>query len=305
MPRISVIIPAYNRPELLRIAVGSVAAQTFTDWECIVVDDGSVEDIRFVTAIDGRVRLHRQENLGVSVARNVGMSMASGELLAFLDSDDIWLPEKLSRQVAAIEGNPTATLCCCACRHVDGSGREIGTEWAISPVDYLSMLAGQLTVIPSVSVVPRTAALLAGGFDPLLTLGEDYDFFMRVARLGSIVYVPERLVLYRFHGENATRQYVRTFRTMEVIRRKHLNFALARGDSAACKAAKQNRWAVRRGFGVVAYESAREAVARGEFAQAMAHLWRAANWNPSFLCRSLVAFFRERIRCLIHDGIGR
>ena len=101
MPAVSIVIPCFNRAEYLRLALSSVCAQTFTDWECIVVDDGSTEDLSFAMDIDPRIRLFRQRNMGISAARNRGIFGSIGSYIAFLDSDDLWMPEKLALQAEA------------------------------------------------------------------------------------------------------------------------------------------------------------------------------------------------------------
>src|SRR5438128_1933814 len=100
MPRVSVIIPAYDPGPYLEEALQSVIAQTYTDWEAIVVDDGSKQDLSFVAQMHPKIRYIRQDNAGVSAARNRGIAESTGEFIALLDADDLWLPEKLARQVA-------------------------------------------------------------------------------------------------------------------------------------------------------------------------------------------------------------
>ena len=99
MPRASIIIAAYNPGPFLDATVQSVIAQSFSDWELIVVDDGSQQDIGHVAALHPAITMFRQENRGLSVARNVGIERSSGELVAFLDQDDLWFPCKLEEQV--------------------------------------------------------------------------------------------------------------------------------------------------------------------------------------------------------------
>ena len=110
---VSVIIPTYNRAALVKEAVASVLAQTWREFELIVVDDGSTDDTPEALApYASRIRLLRRENRGgVSAARNAGMAAARGEWLAFLDSDDLWLPEKLARQMAYLAAHPDAAWC--------------------------------------------------------------------------------------------------------------------------------------------------------------------------------------------------
>ena len=118
-PRVSVIVPAYDAPEFLAEALASVASQDLDDYEVIVVDDGSPRDLRAAAESAGlgsRLHFVRQANAGGSAARNRGIAMARGTLLAFLDHDDRWLPPKLARQVAELDAHPTAAMVFCRYR---------------------------------------------------------------------------------------------------------------------------------------------------------------------------------------------
>lgn len=108
MPKVSVVIPTYNRGYIVREAIESVLAQTFGDFEVIVVDDGSADDTaeKIAAIRDSRVRYIRQSNAGVSAARNRGVAEARGEIISFLDSDDLWKPEKLTHEVRFLEEHP-------------------------------------------------------------------------------------------------------------------------------------------------------------------------------------------------------
>jgi len=111
-PIVSVIIPTFNRGWVIREAIDSVLNQTFGSFELIVVDDGSTDNTHDILAeYKDRITLIKQRNRGVSAARNRGMDVASGRFMAFLDSDDLWLPQKLSRQIAFFESNPAALIC--------------------------------------------------------------------------------------------------------------------------------------------------------------------------------------------------
>ena len=111
VPMVSVIIPTFNRAALVREAVASVKAQTYRDYEILVVDDASTDDTREALAAGREVRVLRQaDRRGVAAARNRGIAAARGEWLAFLDSDDLWLPEKLARQMAYLADQPDLSL---------------------------------------------------------------------------------------------------------------------------------------------------------------------------------------------------
>ena len=111
-PRVSVVIPSFNRAGMIEEAIGSVLAQTYENFELIVIDDGSTDNTPLVLENYGnRVLSYRQRNGGVSAARNKGIESATGSLIAFLDSDDLWLPEKLACQVDFFDTHPDAMIC--------------------------------------------------------------------------------------------------------------------------------------------------------------------------------------------------
>lgn len=111
-PAVSVIVTSYNSGDFLARAVRSILAQTFDDYEILVIDDGSAAPQPEIADLDPRIRFHTQPNRGVSVARNVGVALAASELVAFLDHDDIWYPTKLERQMQQVASNPDAAFWC-------------------------------------------------------------------------------------------------------------------------------------------------------------------------------------------------
>ena len=197
LPRVSVIIPTYNRGLCVTEAVDSVLGQTLRDFEVIVVDDGSTDDTQVRLAVYGdRIRVIRQVNAGVSAARNVGMAAARGEWIGFLDSDDTWMPEKLERQMADLERHPEAVghavdvaLCGVGGRQLSlWEGRGIGEEFEKSPVrarpleDVLGVAFYTQAVLLKREVVERV-----GGFKVGMQIHEDVEFLARVALTGAFV----------------------------------------------------------------------------------------------------------------------
>lgn len=195
---ISVVIPTYNRADVVTRAIKSVLVQTYTDYEIIVVDDGSTDKTReILTPYSNCIRYIHQMNQGVSSARNAGIRAARGEFIAFLDSDDEWLPEKLSVQVAELNENSGA--CLHTTNHitfydqcqdktyfdVTGFGKLSGKNGLICrPLEY--QLRFGLARTPC-SVVRREALFAAGLFDPKLRIYEDQDLLCRLALLGPWV----------------------------------------------------------------------------------------------------------------------
>ncbi|MBX0322119.1 glycosyltransferase [Halomicroarcula sp. F13] len=221
----SVVIPAYERGHMVGRAVDTALAQTVEDLEVVVVDDGSTDDTRAVVEgyDDPRVRyLAHETNRGVSAARNTGVEAARGEYVAFLDSDDEWLPRKLERQLAAIDARGegwVGAYCDVATAGVSLLGRlaaavsdrlfraaaprEGGRELAAS------LLAMQVFMGPgSTLVVERSVLEATGGFDEGLSAYEDWDLVLRVLAVGKLAYVDEPLALTHFTGDAPAATYV-------------------------------------------------------------------------------------------------
>lgn len=193
-PRISVVIPTYNREKWISKAIDSVLAQTYTDLEIIVVDDGSTDHSRQVIGnYGGRVRYIYQTNAGVGAARNRGIMEAHGEWVAFLDSDDEWFPDKLDTQLDLADRYPQLVMVASNVQIDDGTNllrlfdiREpFGGETERVICDPL-LVTWKTNFFPSSLLVKRAALLEAGMFDESLTYGEDRDLTCRVAVLGPL-----------------------------------------------------------------------------------------------------------------------
>lgn len=208
MPTVSVVIPAYNAARYLSQAVDSALGQTFRDVEVVVVDDGSTDDTPARLAAYGeRIRTLRQANSGVALARNAGTAAARGRYVAFLDADDVWQPEKIERQLEALTQPPGARASYTAFDLVsaDLTPQEVRrTARAGSLVEDLLCL-GNVVGTPSTVVCERDLLLDVGGFDPDLSLGADWDLWLRLALRTTFSYVDEPLVRYRVHEGNMSR----------------------------------------------------------------------------------------------------
>nr|WP_298122800.1 glycosyltransferase [uncultured Pseudoxanthomonas sp.] len=197
---VSVIIPTYNRRDLLPRAIDSVLAQTRSIDEIIVVDDGSTDGTAdMLQARYGeRVKHVWQSNAGVSAARNHGLRLARGRYLALLDSDDEWLPEKTALQVAFLESRPDFGMVVCDVERIDGDYRHIDVfhrrdviredGWA------LRWLLHNPALIPASVMLRRQVVDQLGGFDETLRTAEDLEFHLRVARHWPIGVVEQALV---------------------------------------------------------------------------------------------------------------
>jgi glycosyltransferase involved in cell wall biosynthesis len=195
-PAVSVVIPAYNAAWCVRKAVDSVLAQDFRDVELIVVNDGSTDDTLAVLRSYGdAIRVVDQRNGGMSNARNAGIRAARGEFLAFLDSDDWWLPGKLGRQVELLRTRPDLGFCSCAARVEDMQGRLLNLwECPAWEGPFVAHLFGSSADVPgscSAVLARRDLVLQVGAFDETLRGAEDPDLWIRLAAVSGYACLPE------------------------------------------------------------------------------------------------------------------
>jgi GT2 family glycosyltransferase len=223
MPFFSVIIPTFNRSDLLREALQSVCAQEYTDYEVIVVDDGSTEDIAAVVReFDSRFRCLHQENRGPGAARNLGIAHAAGEYLAFLDSDDLWFPWTLATYRTVIDRWSSPSLIAGSLHYFRGENEVAGQEESRARYDsfrdYLSASSQGLYVGAGQSVVRRDALLCVGGFAEQRVNAEDHDLALRLGAAPGFVYVHSpAMVACRQHAGNASGDVLRTFEGLRRI----------------------------------------------------------------------------------------
>ena len=202
-PRVSVIIPVYNGAATIDRALKSVFDQTFTDYEVVVVDDGSTDDTPSVLAKYGdKIRVVRKSNRGLPAARNTAVAASRGELLALIDHDDEWLPRKLELSVAAMLAEPNAVLLysdMIVVNEVGGQIRrsQIHPDTAHAPT-MDEMLARIWPITPSTVVMRRDAFDRAGGFCEQLISAEDIHFWLLMREQGHFIYLPDRLVRFTF-----------------------------------------------------------------------------------------------------------
>jgi glycosyltransferase involved in cell wall biosynthesis len=200
-PRVSVVIPTYNAAAMVKEAIESVLAQTYADFEVVVMDDGSTDDTESVVRQFGdRIRYFKQENRGVSAARNAGINKSLGDYVAFLDSDDLWLPDKLTEQIPLLEADPKLGLVYCDWAVMSGE--------AVLQSSYLEDLPAasgyvfdeliQSGFILTSGVVLRRACLDdVGAFDKSLAIAQDYDLWLRISYRWKVQLVDQRLFTKR------------------------------------------------------------------------------------------------------------
>lgn len=220
-PTVSVVIPAYNAAHTIAATLESVIAQTFTDFEVIVVDDGSTDGTGSIASdLDPRVRCVRQENAGPCVARNRGVRECRADLIAFLDADDIWRPEKLRRQVSFMRRHPDIGVSYTAALRVDENLAELAYIPARTYNDYCEALLLHSTIVGgacSAAIVRRELALACGGFSTAYTQSEDWEYFIRLSRMTQFGPIDEPLVLYRWSSDSRSANVERLEHNMMAI----------------------------------------------------------------------------------------
>ena len=233
MAEVSIILPLYNGARYVAETLRSIGAQQHADAELIVVDDGSTDEspemVQRVCADSGSsilqsLRLIAQPNQGVAVARNQGVAAARGRWLAFIDQDDLWQPDKLARQLAALKAAPQARWCYSAFVRFYDSGREVpkcdGTADRVGTLRRL--LEGKLFIPPAAALVAREACTAVGGFDAAFVPSDDWDFFLKLAESYECCYCPEMLTRFRSHrGSTGKRQRLRIFEAQREVLARH------------------------------------------------------------------------------------
>ena len=230
---VSVILPTFNRLKYLRPAIESVYAQTFTDWELIIADDGSDLETRqylFSLASHPRVTVHWLSHTGrPSIVRNAALLRAVGEYVAFLDSDDLWTARKLERQIETLRARVNCSWSYTAFLQVDACGNPLPEEtlrrWVPHEGDiFEQVVTGRASIRTPSVLATRQLIAQAGEFDEAMLSGEDYDMWLRLALYSEVAVVDEPLLYVRRHDESHTRHWQSAFagRDRSLSRRQQL-----------------------------------------------------------------------------------
>ena len=227
-PTVSVIIPAFRASRDIPDALASVFAQTFTDFEVVVVDDGSPDAAALEAAVApfrSRLRYIVQPNLGAGAARNAGIRASTGRLIAFLDADDRWMPDFLARQVAFLNADRRRALVYCDA-WLSGNAPLAGRRFmegapSDGEVTLVSLIAQRCNIATSTVVVRRRPLIAAGLFDETLRRGQDFELWLRLAWRGAeIAYQRDVLVERRGHTDGPSSERLRTVeRALNVLDR--------------------------------------------------------------------------------------
>lgn len=297
MPRISVIIPAYNVAPYIGETLRSVFAQTFTDFEVIVINDGSPDTMEFervLTPFRERVRYLKQENCGASAARNAGLRAARGEFVAFLDADDFWLPSYLEDQLAVISERNCDLVCADAL--IVGDSPDAGRSYfeavmqAAPPkeVTFLDLLSGERSLITSGVLVRRAHILEVGFFDEKLRNAQDFDLWLRLARRGTrMAYQPRVLLKYRARLNSLTGDPINShLRELLIFEKVKQSYGLTPEERAEVEPVIRNRSAL------VQYELGKLYLLPGDFSRAREAFAISNRLRPSLKTRGALWFAR-------------
>ncbi|AFY92666.1 glycosyltransferase family 2 protein [Chamaesiphon minutus] len=220
MPQVTVIVPAYNAMTYLPETVNSALAQSFTDFELLIINDGSTDRLSTwaATLSDPRVRLISQANQGLPGARNTGIREAQGQYIAFLDADDLWAPTKLERQVQCLQANSTIGVVYTWTLLVDEVGQPTGRIFASQAEGNVWQQLLETDVISngSSAMVRRECFEKVGNFDRTLTSAEDLDMWLRLAAHYPFAVVKEPLTLYRQYASSMSKNRQRMFQNLRM-----------------------------------------------------------------------------------------
>lgn len=226
-PKVTVIIPAYNQEKFLGAAIDSVLLQTFSDFEIVVIDDGSTDKTEAVARQYGeKIRYHYQTNRGLAGARNSGIRLARGELIGLLDADDVWLPEFLEKMTAGAQENPRAGVFYCRAICIDDQGIDLGQvvgRQADHSIDLRNFILRSNFLIPSTILIRKEIIAVAGLFDEEFKyVGcEDLDLWLRLTPENEFIEIPVVLAKYRVHESSLSADPQKMQRAMQEVIEKH------------------------------------------------------------------------------------
>lgn len=249
--KVSVIIPTYNYGRFLGEAIQSVLDQTLTDFELIVVDDGSTDNTKEVVSSfkDSRIKYIYQENCGVSAAQNTGIRASTGEYIAILGSDDKWFPENLELQVRMLDAHPDVGLVCSdGYLFDDRTGATLGRMWHLnfpglnlrraSQQPLRELLSRGCFIRPQFTVMRRVIFGETGYFDESLRIGEDWELFIRITQRFTIECLDMPLGWRRKHGAALTAHRIETYpETLRTLDKVLHNHSLSKANLALVKRA--------------------------------------------------------------------
>lgn len=298
MPKVSVIIPAYNVAPYIGETLDSVFGQTLADCEVIVINDGSPDMEELERALKPhlkRIKCIKQENRGASAARNAGLRAARGEFVAFLDADDLWLPNYLDEQIKFIRERNCDLVCADAEVFSDSSSEKETYMESLMPdapptgdVTFIGLLSAKQSLITSGVVVRRTAVLEVGLFDEALRNSQDFDLWLRLARHGTrMAYQRRTLLRYRGRANSLSGDEVnvhrRELRLLDKVEREYELSPAERADVISV---------IERRRAILEFELGKLYLAQGDFGHARESFGKANRSRWSWKTQAALGFSR-------------
>ncbi len=278
MPLISVIIPAYNSEKTIGDTIESVLNQTFSDFELIVINDGSKDrTLEIVSNIqDPRIKVFSYPNAGVCVSRNRGFQIATGKYVSFLDADDLWTPDKLEAQLKALESNPQAAVAYSWTSRIDESGQFLyeGIHPNFSGDVYANLIAQNF--LDGNPLILSEAFKAVGGYDESFTHCEDWDMYLRLAERYHFVVVRRPQILYRKSPNSLSTNILKMEEGGRRVREKI-------ADRAPEHLQQINRIAIKRRYKYYTYKIMEGLPDREKGLIGIRFLWEAIKYDASLL----------------------
>lgn len=300
-PAVSVVIPAYNAAEYIGEALDSVFAQTFNDYEVIIVNDGSPDTDELERALEPyreRIRYIKQENHGAAHARNTALRVARGRFIAFLDADDLWLPNYLAEQMKFIEGGAGYDFVYADAMQFGAPPYAGKTFMETAPstgdVSFESLVTQSCNVITSGTLARRHSVVEVGLFDETLRRAHDFDLWLRLARGGArMAYQRKVLLRYRYHAGSLSGDGVtRVERELRVLDKVEHTYEMSDRERAAL-AGRRSRL-----LADLKLERGKQRLAEGDFLSAAAELHGANEFFRSWKLRAALVSLRLAPRLL-------
>jgi glycosyltransferase involved in cell wall biosynthesis len=290
---VSVVIPCYNQAHFLEEAIESVLAQSYPHFEIVVVDDGSTDNTSEVAARYPKVRCVRQDNQGLSAARNAGMRYSRGEYLVFLDADDRLLPKALKAGLECFASHPECAFVCGHHRYIRADGSVL-SQWSPPYIDgdYYEALLRRNFIAMHATVMYRRAVLKAiGGFNETLSACEDHELYLRIARRFPVHYHAKLVAEYRRHDENMTGD---SRRMLEIAMKVHCSqWKYAKENKLYREAYKTGIGIWQGWYGDALVKNVRGRIHKGEWRRALGGAWTLVRYYPQGL--SLLVNGRRRL----------
>ncbi|BAY80861.1 family 2 glycosyl transferase [Calothrix parasitica NIES-267] len=280
MPKISVVVPAYNSQSTILETIYSVLQQSFSDFELIVIDDGSTDKtLRLLSTVnDARLKVYSYPNGGLPAARNRGIVRATGEFISFIDADDLWTPDKLELQLQALQKNTQAGVAYSwtICMGNDGSSFHPGISETVQGNVYSKLLVGNFIGSGSNVLIRREAIESVGYFDESLKSCEDWDYWMRLAPKWDFVVVSKPQIIYRLSSGAMSSK-------LDVME-KYQTLVL---EKAFASAPPQLHYLKNQGFAYIYLFMTRLCLSRANdikvVKEASQKLWKAIRFSPKIL----------------------